>query len=544
MKFFTGAKARAILLTLAFCAVAVCAASGGAKGQTSSGGYRISGTAVDARSGKPLARTEVSIEVVEGKSTRETYATGADGVFLFEGLAAGRYQLSAKRRGYVSQSYKGHGECFTAIVVGPGLKSEDLRFAMTAGGSILGHVLDERGDPVGRGRVLLMQEVSTGRGRRLKRNHWVELNDLGAYRFDHLEPGTYVVAVSARPWYADQSGMWMPDRTEGPLPPGDLDMGVAYPVTFYPGAMDADAAGRITLTEGESTTADVSLAPVKARSVSVKNYEPNERIQLVSAEQYLADGITEQVQAPVTVGQDTITIEGLAPGRVDITWRAGTGKNSEERVTSVNLSGKDTENSSVPTVIRGVLQGAGGMKVEGTSLKLAFGNVGGKAYSATVGAKGEFEFHEELLSGRYVIGTPQLGDVELGIRAKGANLVGDFVEIQPGREIELKILAGVAGRVRGRVVKGGTAAEGIFVALVPEGFEDANNLMRVGESDSDGAFVLEKVVPGKYFLIAVEDGWDSDWRSAEFLGRFVVGGKRIDVGAGAGVMLGEMEAVK
>ena len=118
------------------------------------------------------------------------------------------------------------------------------------------------------------------------------------------------------------------------------------------------------------------------------------------------------------------------------------------------------------------------------------------------------------------------------------------MQIQPGREIELKISAGLAGRVRGRVVKNGAAAEGIFVALVPEGFEDANNLMRVGERDSDGAFAMEKVVPGKYFLIAVEDGWDGDWRSAEWLGRFVGGGKKMEVGAGGVVTVGEIEAVK
>ena len=35
------------------------------------GAYRIAGTAVDARSGKPLARTEVSIDLIEGKSVRD-----------------------------------------------------------------------------------------------------------------------------------------------------------------------------------------------------------------------------------------------------------------------------------------------------------------------------------------------------------------------------------------------------------------------------------------------------------------------------------------
>lgn len=539
-------RAREVAFALALMVFAL-GANAGADGQTpgaARGAYRIAGTALDATSGRPVARAEVSIDLIEGKNSHETYATGADGAFSFEGLAAGRYQLSAKRRGYVSQSYQGHGELFTAIVVGPGMKTESVRFAMTVGGSIVGHVLDERGDPVREGRVLLLREVSTGRGRRLTRGSSAETNDLGAYRFDHLEPGAYVVAVIARPWIVDVSEVNWPVGTNGPLQPGDVDMDIAYPVTFYPGAVDADAAGRITLNAGESATADVSLSPVPLHSVSVKSYEddPNKRIQLLSAVQYIADGITEPVYPPtITTTEDTISFAGLPPNRVDIAWAIGAGKDAKEHLTSLNLSGTDMENSSAPTVIHGVLEGAG---TPGMTVELVFGAGGAKTYTATVGAKGEFEFREELLSGLYTVEVPQLADAKLGMRLKGAGFFGDSVEIQPGREIEMKISAGKAGRVRGRVVKSEAGAEGIFVALVPEGFEDANNLMRVAESDSSGAFELGGVVPGKYFLIAVEDGWDSDWRSAEFLGRFVGGGKRVEVGAGAAVMVGEVEAVK
>ena len=66
----------------------------------------------------------------------------------------------------------------------------------------------------------------------------------------------YVVAVIARPWYAQFFGV-RPTAEE--LRPGDIDTDVVYPVTFYPGAMDAEAAGRITLTAGESATADREL---------------------------------------------------------------------------------------------------------------------------------------------------------------------------------------------------------------------------------------------------------------------------------------------
>jgi hypothetical protein len=206
------------------------------------------------------------------------------------------------------------------------------------------------------------------------------------------------------------------------------------------------------------------------------------------------------------------------------------------------LSDRDEGSLSAPTVIRGVIEGVGGAKVAGTSVKLEFYG-GKKTYSAAVGAKGEFEFHEEMIRGLYTIKVPQLADVQLGVRAKGLEIFDDSVEIQPGRDVELKITAGRAARVRGRAVKNGGGAEGVFVALVPEKFEDANDLMRVGESDSSGAFELEKVVPGRYRLIAVEDGWDADWKSAEFLRKVVGQGKELEIGAGA-VVTAEVETAK
>jgi hypothetical protein len=69
------------------------------------------------------------------------------------------------------------------------------------------------------------------------------------------------------------------------------------------------------------------------------------------------------------------------------------------------------------------------------------------------------------------------------------------------------------------------------------------SLIRVGETDSAGGFELEKIVPGRYRLIAVEDGWDTDWRSAEFLRSVVGGGKELEIGAGA-VVTAEVEATK
>jgi len=345
-----------------------------------------------------------------------------------------------------------------------------------------------------------------------------------------------VVGVKTRVWYADsaQSGYVSAD----PPPAGDVDTDVAYPVTFYPSAVDAAVAARIVLTAGENATANVAVSPVRAQHVAIRSYgdDPN-RMAVVEVLQYIADGIVERADFMTSVGSDGIHIEGLPPSRVDVTW-TGSGKNPEEHLTALNLTGK-AEGNAAATVVRGLLDVGSGMKTAGMTVKLAYGN-GGKPFSAVVGEKGEFEFREEMVRGVYSIELPQLAQATVGVRASGASVTSEGVEVEPGRDVELKVVAGLPARVRGRVVKNGAAAEGVFVALVPEKFEDANNLMRVDQSDSDGSFRLGDVVPGRYRLIAVEDGWDSDWRSVEFLGRFVGKGKEVEIGAGA-VVTGEVE---
>jgi len=292
-------------------------------------------------------------------------------------------------------------------------------------------------------------------------------------------------------------------------------------------------------------TANVSMAPVRARHITIEHHVGDwKNIGLVAVEQYVADDISEHADFLSSYDEKGIHLEGVPPGRFEVVWTERSGKGEGEHVALLNLTGKPGEDPA-ETVIRGTLEIEGEVKGAVTSVKLVHDR-GEQTYSATVGAKGEFEFREELAKGIYSIELPQMAmgvDAAIGIHAVGADVTPDGIEVQPGRDVGLKVVAGRAARVRGRVLKNGAAAEAIFVALVPEKFEDANNLMRVDQSDSDGTFRLDDVVPGRYRLIAVEDGWDGDWRSAEFLRRFVGQGKELEIGAGA-VVTAEVETAK
>ena len=88
-------------------------------------------------------------------------------------------------------------------------------------------------------------------------------DDTGAYEFDNLHKGEYLLAVKAEPWYA-LHGAGPRQRATSP----SLD--VAYPVTFFDSTTEEASASPIALTGGSRVEADVSLHAVPALHLVVE----------------------------------------------------------------------------------------------------------------------------------------------------------------------------------------------------------------------------------------------------------------------------------
>src|SRR6266567_5854156 len=69
-----------------------------------SGQFQISGMVVNALNNQPPPGAYVTITATLGAAAR-TVTTGADGAFRFDSVPAGKYALSAERRGFASQQY-------------------------------------------------------------------------------------------------------------------------------------------------------------------------------------------------------------------------------------------------------------------------------------------------------------------------------------------------------------------------------------------------------------------------------------------------------
>ncbi|MGD0548412.1 MAG: carboxypeptidase-like regulatory domain-containing protein, partial [Terracidiphilus sp.] len=117
--------------------------------------YSISGTVVNAASGEPVRRAMVSVQTEADRQTLESVETDSDGHFSLDGLPAGKYPLTASKRGFLAGFYDEHENFNTAIVTGADQETSGLVFKLTPGASLRGVVMGDGGDPVEGAQVML-----------------------------------------------------------------------------------------------------------------------------------------------------------------------------------------------------------------------------------------------------------------------------------------------------------------------------------------------------------------------------------------------------
>src|SRR6266550_2063541 len=116
---------------------------------------------------QPPADALIAIGLAQKQETTQSVQTDESGHFLFEGLIPGKYWLVGERPGFLRQGLDEHSGFFTAIVTGPGLRSEDLVFRMRPDASISGTITDEQNEPIREAQVHLFAEESDEGERRV-----------------------------------------------------------------------------------------------------------------------------------------------------------------------------------------------------------------------------------------------------------------------------------------------------------------------------------------------------------------------------------------
>ena len=71
-----------------------------------------------------------------------------------------------------------------------------------------------------------------------------------------------------------------------------------------------------------------------------------------------------------------------------------------------------------------------------------------------------------------------------------------------------------------------------MVLLAPEDPKNNEILFRRDQSDSDGTFDLANVFPGRYRLLAIENGWELEWANPAVLQAFLAKSVPLEVKSG------------
>jgi hypothetical protein len=536
-----------------FCWVAIFLLSATAGAQPApkpATGYRISGTVVNAASGEPVRRATVTALSEADFHEIESVETDNEGRFALEGLAAGKYPLTASKRGFLTSYFDQHEGYNTAIVTGADQDTSGIVFRLMPGASLYGVVSGDGGDPVERAKVMLFLKPSGhGFGTGITRAGETTTDDTGEYEFDGLAAGDYLLAVTAEPWYAVHRGMFVSQKHLEAESSAALD--VVYPVTFFDSTTDESSAAGIALTGGSSQEANINLRAVPALHLTVE--EPT-RQDGTATQPGLRQTIFGIYASETHWGTSfdpqagTIELTGVAPGHYEVS-EGNPPRVMELDVITSQVIAPELGTPAV-TVSGTVKTGSGAALSGGPSLTL----------SLLEAAKTEYERSEVSNQGSFSFPSVQPGSWELWAWSQdtsgggkwvtvasttvgGKTHAGDLLAVRD-KPLTLSVtLNDSQTRIEGFARKDGKGKAGVMVVLLPKEPAAYRALTRLDQSDSDGSFSLRDVAPGQYTLLAIEDGWEINRTLPEAFQRYLSQGVAVTVTEDSGKLVKLSEAV-
>ena len=502
----------ALIAGVSLCNPATVCGQDPQRGQIPIGPWRIAGTVVNANTGVPLARTRLTIQDTKIRRNTRITISSDSGHFEFR-VPAGKFALQGAKRGFITGAYNQHDQYSTAIVAGvAGVDSENLTLRLAPNAVLSGKVLDEYGEPVRQAQVMVYRESRFSGVSRITRFRGTVTDDLGRYEVTPLDAGTYFVSVKASPWYA----MHPPSNREGPNAPVQVDPGldVAYPVTFYGDATEADEATPIPVRGGDHLEADIHVNPTPALHLLFHAGDNGSPIAYPELQRSVFDGV-EGVDGGnfEMVSPGMFELTGVAAGRYLVRMPDSNGHLKEPVAANLTNSQElDTAagNSTSTVKVKIELPGASAIPA---SIQIGLRNSQGTVLASRTDAKGEAMF-SEVIPGKYDVmaGSANENYTVIRLGGEGGAIAGRSLNVPSASSVAVTAtLIGGSVTIDGFAKQDGKGFAGAMVVLVPDNPEANVDRFRRDQTDLDGSFTLYNVTPGSYTVIAIENGWDLDW---------------------------------
>lgn len=494
--------------------------------------------------GVPIRKASVMISSEgEGEQQQDFTVTDAEGRFSFTRLQPGKYRLFVRHASYLSTVRRTRDSALT-YTLSSGEEVKDAVVRLVPGAILKGRVTDEDGDPVAYSQVALISAVRNGPYGRRSRwspfSSYSPSNDLGEFRVFGIPPGRYYIKAN-------------PGSTESKTQKN------AYVPTFYPSAINRDAATVLELRGGEEITVNIALQRTAV---------------------YLVSGILKSAKGPVENGmisvrqgmnhfgatsvQDGKFELRLPPGHYTLTGIDDSGNPDERQQVSKGIdvsegglrslellvgpeSGQSAKVSGQIRAEEGttlpknqmmfvVLRSLGAWMEQRDEDDDAFVSSNGVQSSAAK-PDGTFEF-KNVPSGNYelTIGSNSSGMEDWYTKAV---YVGNHDVLNSGvpvsnTDLELDVLLSAKGGSAEGIVKDNEQhpTTDATVVLVPDAPRaKRQDLYQTGTTDQSGHFLIRGLEPGSYTAYAFEDDQAGVWFSREEMKQYKDDGVPITVSA-------------
>lgn len=497
--------------------------------------YRMHGTVVDGKTGKPVARA-----LVTSIDRRIATMTNGEGQFAVDihvpaqesagvramsgpGWGGGQIVMTARKPGYVQQ------EDFVPAPLDETLASTDVTLKLMPAAAIAGSVSSDATDAPQNVRVMLLKRTVqdgsptwTAAGARTT-------NRAGEFRFGDLSPGEYTV-LSAE--YHGE-GEWRP-RSKEPMQ--------AYPETYLGDAPDLGAANKLSVHYGDVAQAALHIHRTTFYPVEIAVAVPagaGVGARISGAGRFSSFGLGYNMRAG--------TIEGMLP--------------DGNYIVVINTFGPTRGMARVPLHVSGgpVQAGPVGMGSAGTievhvHTEFTSKNAGAVTPMVHVMLRPEedeqfgfpmgnsqpdqgMEFAvQNVLPGRYRVDVQSSYGYVAAVSSGETDVVRNLLSVgasgdAPSIEVTLR---DDGGALTGKVV----APEGAlplrtFVALLPE---DPGGRFEQGFVGPDGSFSLQGITPGSYRLIGTSTRMlEIPYRDPEAMRAYADVGAAVKVDAGQSI---------
>jgi protocatechuate 3,4-dioxygenase beta subunit len=523
----------AVLLVLNAIVQAQQAGSQGPQSKTEKA--TLEGRVVSGATGEPIVRAMVVVRPRVQSNDPENQPAGFEmetdegGTFHFEKLDPGKYDLTARKSGYLRTNYGARRVNGPGIPIDlqPGQTLSDIAIKMPLQAVISGTVTDDHGEPVDRCNIQLVKRGWL-RGRPgLMSNGNATTDSQGSFNLAQVEPGKYYLRADC------SNGSWgrepqMVDRQGTPIRQRLV-------LTYFGDTPGLDGASLIQVQLGQDLTGiSVRLRrePVyhikgRINSVPAGDSSLNYYLYLMSRSTLNFFSMGGGGTRPRQNGQ--FELENVQPGPYQLMVTRGSGMARQFPV-QVEVSG-DIENLDIsippPLEVHGRVILEGEPKGELSTIQLSL--IGSAAMfgsgGAIVSSDGSFTF-QNVSPDRY----------ELAVRFPGEDAFVKSIRVgqrdMPGTSLDLTQSVGPVevlislfpAKVEGSVTredpdgKGELPASAVTVALIPEKeSDDFWGGVRTGSTDSQGHFTFKSLKPGKYRAVAAEGIDYGQWADPELL---------------------------